>query len=234
MRIVLNATILFVAMIIALTLVACEPPPQDGYFQTLPAGSTGRTEAACADLVHRSAWEPRPQNQSENNTRANVDGVNGYGGMTHQAQTWDRVHGNQVGTTDELIQFYACKWGLSDNLIRAEAVVESNWDMDQVGDQGDCNPDPSSVGIMQIKWCQHPGTHQWAAASTSFNLDYYGAVIRGCYNGWDYVTSQPGNLWGCVDRWFSGGLNPNSQYVGWVKTELEQKDWRDWPDQSGQ
>jgi hypothetical protein len=45
---------------------------------------------------------------------------------------WDswllpRVDGQYTGTTDEIIQWAACKWGISDNLLRAQAVRESTW-----------------------------------------------------------------------------------------------------------
>jgi len=38
-----------------------------------------------------------------------------------------RVDGQFTGTTDEIIQWAACKWGLPDNLLRAIAVRESTW-----------------------------------------------------------------------------------------------------------
>jgi hypothetical protein len=43
--------------------------------------------------------------------------------------TWllPRVTGAHVGTTDENIQWAACKWGISDNVLRAIAVRESTW-----------------------------------------------------------------------------------------------------------
>ena len=45
---------------------------------------------------------------------------------------WDswllpRVDGQFTGTTDEIIQWAACKWGLKDNMLRADAVRESTW-----------------------------------------------------------------------------------------------------------
>ena len=48
------------------------------------------------------------------------------------APLWDswlltRVDGRFTGTTDEIFQWAACKWGLPDNLIRAVAVDESTW-----------------------------------------------------------------------------------------------------------
>lgn len=211
-------------------LPGCDPPPADGFFDYRPAGTALPSEASCSDQVHQSGWEPRPQNDGENQTTPNVSGVNGYAGMEHQDQTWGRVHGNYVGTTDEEIQFAACKWGLDDNVIRAEAIVESNWDMDQLGDFGDCGSGAASFGLLQIKKCAHPGTYPNSANSTSFNLDYYGALIRGCANGWDYVTNTQNDVWGCVGRWYSGGWHDSGAqwYIGEVQRELAEKNWRGW------
>jgi hypothetical protein len=38
-----------------------------------------------------------------------------------------RVDGQFTGTTDEIIQWAACKWGIADNILRAQAVEESTW-----------------------------------------------------------------------------------------------------------
>jgi autotransporter family porin len=56
---------------------------------------------------------------------------------------WDswllaRVTGHHVGTTDEIIQWAACKWGISDNLLRAVAVRLSQWYQYEVYPNGDC------------------------------------------------------------------------------------------------
>ena len=49
-----------------------------------------------------------------------------------------RVTGHFTGTTDEIIQWAACKWGLSDNLLRAIAVRESGWYQYEVYPDGTC------------------------------------------------------------------------------------------------
>ncbi len=173
--------------------------------------------------------------------------VDGYGGMEHPELIWARVTGQANGTTDELIQHYACKWGLDEDLVRAQAVTESSWYQNLkdangtpvagkgYGDYGHCSggpygsSGPASLGIMQIKWCAHPGTLPYSETSTAFNLDYYGAVMRGCLNGWDYVTNTQGDLWGCVGRWYSGQwYRNNSAYIESVKAHLANKPWRGW------
>ncbi|QWZ09549.1 hypothetical protein KRR39_07295 [Nocardioides panacis] len=56
---------------------------------------------------------------------------------------WDsrllaRVTGRHSGTTDENIQWAACKWGISDNVLRAVAVRASNWYQYEVYPNGTC------------------------------------------------------------------------------------------------
>jgi hypothetical protein len=216
-------------LILPLLLTACHggPPPAEGYGSTLPVGAALPSEQTCSERVHRSSWEPRPGNAEENQTMPPTNFVlNGYGGMS--SSVWQRVSGRFTGTTDEIAQWAACKWGIADNVLRASMVVESSWRMSQTGDAGDCDPDPSSLGLTQIKWCMHPGTHYWAPRSSAFNTDYWGAVVRGCMDGDDYV--QGGELWGCIGRWYSGDWYSAGArtYIGWVQDALADKAWRGW------
>ncbi len=79
-----------------------------------------------------------------------------------------RVTGNFKGTTDEIIQWGACKWGIDEDIVRAMAIGESNWRMSQLGDyvsdpakcaSGYTTPCPTSFGILQVKHTAHPGTY---------------------------------------------------------------------------
>jgi hypothetical protein len=98
----------------------------------MPSGST------CAARVHRSTWEPRPANARANRTLVDPTAVRrsfaarplaGDGSYDLRWDTWllKRVDGQFTGTTDEIFQWAACKWGLSDDLLRAIAVRESTW-----------------------------------------------------------------------------------------------------------
>ena len=58
---------------------------------------------------------------------------------------FDRVTGNFTGTTDEIIQWAACKWGFDEDLIRAQTAKESWWFQSSVGDNGE------SFGLMQMR-----------------------------------------------------------------------------------
>ena len=120
--------------------VSTLPPDRDGYFATLPAGAWKRLpgDAACARRVRLSTWEPRPSNAAANQTRPKAEEVRGSffwrprgNGRSYDRlfNTWllPRVSGQHTGTTDENIQWAACKWGISDNVLRAMAAAESTW-----------------------------------------------------------------------------------------------------------
>jgi hypothetical protein len=55
--------------------------------------------------------------------------VGGGGAADPRWDSWllQRVDGQFTGTTDEIFQWAGCKWGLSDDLLRAVAVRESTW-----------------------------------------------------------------------------------------------------------
>ena len=78
-----------------------------------------------------------------------------------------RVTGGFAGTTDEILQWVAHKWGIPEDVVRAVAVNESSWKMSMLGDRRTVSnplayPAQSriagtsdvyqSLGIMQIKW----------------------------------------------------------------------------------
>ena len=127
------------------------PPPPGGYFETLPAGGwrTVPDGLTCAGRVHRSSWEPRPGNYQPNHRMPPQDAVRRafrerpralLGAYDRHWDTWllPRVDGHFTGTTDEIIQWAACKWGLSDDLLRGIAVRESSWFQGEVYPDGAC------------------------------------------------------------------------------------------------
>jgi hypothetical protein len=135
-------------------VVGHAPPSRDGYFRTRGPGYWPRLQGAfvCARRVHRSTWEPRPQNAVPNHTMPSLGGVHRSLAARPVAvdntldRRWDRwllprVSGHYRGTTDEILQWAACKWGISDNVLRAVAAHESTWFQDLVYDgSGRCVP----------------------------------------------------------------------------------------------
>jgi hypothetical protein len=134
--------------------VSTKPPPQGGYFPALPPPGDVRSLPAgtyCAKAVHRSSWEPRPDNYKRNHVLVQPAAVHEAfstrprsGSETYDPR-WDtwllpRVDGQFTGTTDEIIQWAACKWGLPDNFLRAEAYTESTWFQGETYPSGRCVP----------------------------------------------------------------------------------------------
>ena len=145
----MRATLLLLLLLVAVgvghagaaaSAATSAPPPKGGYFKLKAVGAWSGLpgDASCSTQVHVSGWEPRPDNAVPNRTEPNAAAV-------HQAFSlrpvstggsddarWDswllqRVDGQYAGTTDEIFQWAACKWGLPDDVLRAVAVRESTW-----------------------------------------------------------------------------------------------------------
>jgi autotransporter family porin len=172
--------------------------------------------------VRRGQPEIRPNNTPYNNTPGSAS-----------APQWPRVTGNFTGTTDEIIQWGACKWGFDENTLRAQAAKESYWSMLSVGDNGE------SFGIMQVRSTtfRNNGVFPNAQSSTAFNIDIYLATWRDCLDGKDTWLNTverggqygPGDAWGCIGKWFSGRwyTQPSVDYIHAVQDYLNQQIWLD-------
>ena len=130
-----------------------QPPPDGGYFLTRGEGAWRRLPSGttCEGRIHRSSWEPRPLNAEANSRVPDPAAVreaftarprSDTGGFKTRWDSWllRRVDGAFTGTTDEIFQWAACKWGLADNLLRAIAVRESTWYQDATSTSGACVP----------------------------------------------------------------------------------------------
>ncbi len=161
-----------------------------------------------------------------------------------------QMTGRFTGTTDEILQWVACKWGVPVNIVRAQAVIESYWRQSQQGDkttnQSACPPGTwngsscyQSYGILQIKYMFNVSAWPMSRDDTAFSAEYMYGMMRVCYEGWTtYLhsrTPQPGyapygagDLWGCLGRWFSGSWYDQGaiNYIARVKAAYNQKTWR--------
>ena len=179
-------------------------PTPSGGFTTLPIGAALPSSAQCAERV-RPAVEIRPENRAANQnrgSRANANNRSDWSGF-------DRVDGDFVGTTDEIIQWAACKWGIDEDIARAQVVKESWWRQSANGDSGE------SWGLGQVRDTAHQSAFEYsinARNSSAYNLDYTYAVWRACYEGvytWLNTVERgrqyaAGDVWGCTGVWFSG------------------------------
>jgi hypothetical protein len=166
--------------------------------------------------VRRSEWEPRPENTQANRTRG-VRGVRIDGASdAYNARLAGRIDGDFTGTTDEIIQWGACKWGFDEDLVRAVAVVESWWKQSTVGDNGD------SFGLLQVRAPVHVGTFPYARDSTAYNVDFSLAWRRACYDGeftWmNHAGKQGGYAQGVVaGKRASRGGHPAGAPRAWLR-----------------
>lgn len=231
-------------------------------FDTLPVNATLPTEAYCASKVRPVAEIPtRGAINATYNSRKGTGGNYTYPGVT----------GNFTGTTDEIIQWAACKWGMNEDLLRAQAVAESSWFQNAMGDftsvASSCSPVypiktypvqypgdsmhvnvcPESTGLMQVRWLYHKSAFYSsptenastltnnAIFSTAYNVDYYGAIWRDCFNGnmtWlntveRGATYVAGDASGCQGVWFSGRwrTTPALNYISAVNSHVTSRTW---------
>lgn len=176
---------------------------------TARIGAKPLSDRAAARRV-RGSWEPRPQNDWANHrmpSRAELRAFRRQNTANPYAK-W--VTGHYTGTTDQIIQWAAAKWGLSVRLLRAVAATETWWVMSFVGNDG------TSYGLFQVRTpyhCQGDVVCGIMRNDTAMNADYYGAIIRSYYDGrqtWLNTVSgngrryRAGDLWGSVGYWAAG------------------------------
>jgi hypothetical protein len=222
---------------------------------TLPPGSALPSESACAASVVASP-ELRPDNTAANHSvpsAAQIAGLQAWNssiGMSDRSDSLRRqITGNYTGTTDEILQWVACKWGIDVDIVRSEAVQESHWHQSQLGDyttnQSLCPPGTwngsscyQSYGILQIKYTYFKTEWPMSQRDTAFSAEFVYGWIRNCYEGWtDYLYSltpspgypsyHAGDIWGCLGFWFSGGWYTAGaiNYINSVKQDYQQKPW---------
>ena len=196
-------------------------------FVTLPPGSELPSAAACTNRVRAATGtrEHRPENVAANRTaggqiNVRIDGASDAFNATYAA----RVKGNFVGTTQQVLLWGACHWGLDGNITMARAVSESTWRQGFIGDQG------QSFGLLQVKRTVHDGTWPTAQRSSAFNVDYANAWQRACFEGdftWLGNGYRAGDVWGCVGAWYSGNWWDSGarDYIASVQRHLADKPW---------
>jgi hypothetical protein len=225
-------------------------------FPSLPPNAPLRDGRKCGSLVQRTAWEPRPDNTLANHrvpTAQQIARLSPWGpaiGLDAKADIFRKqITGNFTGTTDEIIQWASCKWGIDVNIMRAQAVKESEWHQSYRGDWTTdrhlCPPGTwndtgcyQSYGILQIKYIYNISAWPMSRDNTAFNIDYMYGYTRACYEGWTnylyerspsrgYSSYHAGDLWGCIGAWYSGGWYDQVaiDYISAVKTYLHNGEW---------
>jgi hypothetical protein len=237
------------------------PSPGKGeqmFFGTLPPGADLPSGAQCARWVLASPNpEIRPANKTFNHTTGQRVGPGFFpAGDSPQVKALaPRINGDFTGTTEEILRWAACKWGINQDVVLAQAAVESWWQQDQLGDWGTqanlCPPGhglgaegrpgqcPQSYGILQNRYPFEEASWPGIATSTAMNADAAYAIWRSCYDGYEvWLNSEPkgqqyhaGDMWGCVGRWNAGSwYTPQANaYIRLVKEYVRERIW-DEPD----
>ncbi len=230
------------------------PPPSTTpiHFRTLPPGAVLPTGAECAHWVRESPErEIRPGNQPANHTIGRHVGAHFFAGDTPPAnqRIAPRINGDFTGTTEEILRWAACKWGINQQVVFAQAAAESWWRQGLLGDRGTdgsaCPPGrkptrkhpqcAQSYGILQNRYSSEKSAWPGLGDSTAMSADTAYAIWRACYDGdetWLNTVQHVGryhrgDLWGCVGRWLTGRWHtpPAQQYIAKVQAYLHERIW---------
>ena len=192
-------------------------------------GTDPLADTAAASRVNDTGREPRPGNAEANQRRPSVAQLADFRRRSEMVYR-NHVTGRFRGTTDEILQWAARKWGFDPDLFRAVAAVESYWKMSAVGDGG------LSFGIFQMKRTYHCCV-PLSSKYTAFNADYYGAILRAYYDGrqtWlnDVERGEryrAGDIWGSVGSWYAGRWRTDAalDYIRRVQRTLRDEPWND-------
>ncbi|MFL5828989.1 MAG: hypothetical protein ACJ76X_03655 [Solirubrobacteraceae bacterium] len=236
-----------------------EAHPQAGW---VAPGTTPLSDAQAAGLVTHEP-ETRPANANANRyvpTDAQLQAFHSAtrsdGTLADSANTLRKYVTGRPGlsnpSTDDLIQWTAHKWGIPEDWIRAQMVIESSWNQTALGDRsvivtnwaslypGQAHISGSadvyqSMGLPQIRWApdgsQSPGTEPLRWQSTAFALDYLGAQLRWYYDGdcsWCGTGYSSGQQWNSIGAWYEPYPWNNGQqqaYIRKVQAALATRRW---------
>jgi hypothetical protein len=221
------------------------------YFHTLPPGAKLPSGAQCAKWVlPRPVKENKGVNAKYNQTTGQHVGRDFF---TNEPQANKliaaRITGDFTGTTEEILRWAACKWGIDQDMVFAQAAVESWWRQTTEGDweTSGCPPGhglgvdgkpgqcPQSWGILQNRYPYETSTWPGIMTSTAMNADTAYGIWRACFDGYQHWlnsvphvgTYKAGNAWACVGRWYAGRWRtpPAEQYIAKVRQYLNEKIW---------
>jgi autotransporter family porin len=102
-------------------------PTKAVYFRTLPPGAKLPSGARCANLVNSSPLpEDKSANKPSNGRTGHHVGAKFLAFDGPQAQKLaKRINGDFTGTTIDILRWAACKWGIDQDIVFAQAAVLS-------------------------------------------------------------------------------------------------------------
>lgn len=249
-----TAMLTAVLCVTASSVIAVTRDPTQLYFHTLPPGARLPSGAECARQIRASASpESRPMNAQSNRDAGQHVPPSFFpsGDSPRAADLAPLISGAFTGTTEEILQWAACKWGIDQNVVFAQAALESWWQQIELGDwttndalcppghgigadgrRGEC---PQSYGILQDNYSFEKAAWPGIDLSTAMNADAAYAIWRSCYDGYEiWLNNGPksrpyhaGDFWGCVGRWFTGDwyTQAANEYIDLVKEYLSEEVW---------
>jgi hypothetical protein len=192
------------------------PTPVPLYFSTLSATASLPNETQCASMIPVTT-ETVPANTPFNQTlptaaQLSAYAANGYTSTYQDDYTqYKRVDGQYSGSTDMIMRWAACKYGIDENIVRAQGWIESGRQQGGAGDmrttQAQCvqgsftalwnttisEPGGSTVSCPNCcyqSWSlwQTKVYYEWMTwpeimQSTAFAVDYRYADQRACMDG---------------------------------------------------
>lgn len=178
------------------------------HFGTLPASAALPNGSWCASVIPFET-EMVLNNYTANHTKPTTSQLNSYASNGYASNTWDgtwayaRVDGQYTGTTDMIIRWAACKWGIDEDVARAQTTVE-HWSWDETTAHGDKRTSYSQCvnGNFTDLWnyqcinCCYQTWSDWQTKvyynwmtwpmmgnSSAFGADFRYADQRACMNG---------------------------------------------------
>jgi hypothetical protein len=186
------------------------PTPGGPHYSMQGPGAALPSEASCAEQVNAfPIGEYAPWNQNDgtgyDSNQPPPEPVPGYfytyaGGSALPSSDFANVDGAYAGTTDDVFRVYACKWGIDEDYVRAQALVESHWHQDCAAAHGGSG-------------CNEGG-----------DLDN----PAGCTKGLPVTPLTPDGQF-CALEGF-GGIEAPNQYASWsILQNKVYYEWMTWP-----
>ncbi len=228
------------------------PAAAPAFFRTLPPGARLPSGAQCARWVlARPIKENKGVNVPFNHRTGEHVSASFLAADKPQADKTlvPRINGDFTGTTAEILRWAACKWGINQDVVFAQAALESWWRQTTKGDweTSGCAPGhgigvdgepglcPQSWGILQNRYPYEKSSWPGIERSTAMNADVAYAIWRSCYDGYEtwlntvthVGTYRAGDVWGCIGRWYAGRWHtgPAQTYIAAVKRYLREHIW---------
>lgn len=188
------------------------PTPVGGHYGMQGPGASLPSAAACISAVNASPIpENAPWNQNDgtgyNYNKPPPGGVPSYfyanvpAGSEMPSTCFAKVDGNYSGSTDDLIRITACKWGIDEDYVRAQAWIEDGWHQD-------CAAAHGGIG------CRVAGDLNSPPGDPS---------------GLPVTSITPGGVFSAIDGYGNPGL-PTDHWDSWSMLQTKVwYEWMTWP-----